>query len=122
MAGEQQPRGPLTPDQVREAYQRGDKETLNAWYLERQEAADRDPTSVGRFELSVDLARIRYGAGELEDARDVISGANTAIQEELIELDRPESPAFNHVNKETYRAKLKSLLQNVIVLRNEFRR
>jgi hypothetical protein len=59
---------------------------------------------------------------ELEDARESISGTNIAIQEMLVELDRPDSPAFAHVNKEEYRAKLKALLQNVIYFRNEMLR
>lgn len=109
----------MTLDQVREAYQRGDKELLNTWYLQRQEQADRDPTSVGRFELSVDLARVHLAVGEVAEARESISGTNIAIQEELIEIDRHDSPAFARVDKEAYRAKLKTLLQNVTYLRSE---
>lgn len=119
---EQVPKQPMTMIQALEAYQRGDQATFDAWYFEQQRAADQDPSGVRRFEVSVELARIQFAAGDLEKARETISGVNMALQEELVELDRLDSSAYERPDKEEYRAKLKSLLQNVVLLRNELRR
>ena len=113
---------PMTLDQVREAYQRGDHEALNAWYLERHRVADLDPTSGGRFEISVDLARIHHAAGDADTALETISGVSEAIQQELIELDRHDSPLAGMPGKDAYMSRLKTMLQQVVYLREEFRR
>ena len=113
--------GKLTDDQGREAYQNGDTETFNAWFQQKQEEADRDPSGLKRFQLSVDLARIQFGAGEYKQAAETISGANVAVQEELIELHRMGSRAYDRPDKEVYAAKLKELLDWINKLRNEIR-
>ena len=117
---EKLPEQPMTVDQAREAYQRGDEAAFERWYHARLQ--EREGDRVAQFQLSVDVARIYYGAGDREKAKEAISGVNMGIQEELIELDRYGSSAYERPDKEEYRGKLKELLKHVTLLRSEFLR
>jgi len=119
---EQAPETIPTLDEARIAYEQGNEAVFNAWYFGRQKEADRDPTTYERFRISIDVARIQYSANAFEAANETISGVNTGITEELIELDRPGSPMESHPEKDTYARKLKQLLQDVNIFRTEIRR
>jgi len=112
---------PMTPNQLLDAYKHN-RALFDAWYFEQRKLTDAEPTSGKGYQLSVELSKIQHAAGDTQEALETLNGANEAVTNELIEVARAGSPLSKIPDKEAYQRTLKSLLQQIIYLRSEFRR
>ena len=112
----------VTKDEALIALQSRDRSAFDTWYVQQMEATDRDPTSGLRFQVTIEAAKLLFTSGDKEGALELLFGANTAVTNELVELDTPGSTLDKLPDKEAYAKKLKEILKQVLYYRDEYRR
>lgn len=77
---------------AQDAYARGDEKMFGTWCEQEQNDAELDPTGARGILLDIKLARLKHGAGDHEDAAEVLESALVRAQHHIRALEAAKGP------------------------------